>query len=296
MNMMRGAQIALSFSLLLSFGVNCGSAKAEQYRHADVEAAIKGLSSSDDGERKSAGYHLSEMGPIAKDAVPNLIQLLINDTSPGVKGEACNALGHIGADAAPAVPAVIAFLQSSDGGYERTYAASALGDIGKQPEQSVPILIVALQKDPEPVVRQMAARALGVFGADAKSAVPALIESIKTGNKDLRESAAYGLERIPGAAKDVPALTALLSDDIDSARIAAAKSIGGAGSEAVGAVPQLIVLLTDKNVDVRSAGAKGLGGIGPDAKQAIPALKLALKDAEISNEARDAIARINDKK
>jgi HEAT repeat protein len=296
MNMMRGAQLALSISLLLSLSVDCSKAQSEQYRQADVEAAIKALSSSDAGDRKSAGYHLSEMGAIAKDAVPSLINVLTNDTNPDVKGEACNALGHIGADAAPAIPAVIAFLQSSDGGYERTYAASALGDIGKQPEQTVPILITALQTDPEPVVRQMSARALGNFGADAKSAVPALIETIKTGNKDLRESAANGLERIPGAAKDVPALTALLSDDIDSARIAAAKSIGGAGSEAVGAVPQLIVLLTDKNVNVRSAAAKGLGGIGPDAKAAIPALKLALKDPEIRYEATTAIAQINGEK
>src|SRR5882757_10018349 len=146
MNLKRGAQVALSLSLLLSFGVNC-AAQAEQFRLADVQAAIKGLSSEDQWERKSAGYHLSEMGPIAKDAVPNLIRVLQNDSFPGAKGEACNALGHIGPDAAPAIPAVIAFLQSADGGYERTYAASALGDIGKQPETSVPILITALQSD-----------------------------------------------------------------------------------------------------------------------------------------------------
>ncbi|MBS1953442.1 MAG: HEAT repeat domain-containing protein [Cyanobacteria bacterium SZAS-4] len=292
MNFMRGAQVALSLSLLLTFGVNC-AAQAESFRPADVQAAIKGLTSGDQWERKSAGYHLSEMGPIAKDAVPSLIQLLQNDTFAGAKGEACNALGHIGPDAAAAIPAVIAFLQSPDGGYERTYAASALGDIGKQPETTVPVLITAVQNDSEPVVRQLAARALCGFGADAKSAVSVLIESIKTGDKDMREAAAYSLERIPCSAKDVPALTLLLSDDIDSARIAAARSIGGAGSEAVGAVPKLIALLSDKNSSVRSAAARGLGDIGPDAKSAVPALKLAVKsDPEIASEARAALESI----
>ncbi|MBS2001820.1 MAG: HEAT repeat domain-containing protein [Candidatus Obscuribacterales bacterium] len=292
----RGAKIALSLSMLLSLGLSC-AANAEQFRAADVQAAIKGLSSRDDSDRKSAAYHLSEMGAVAKDAVPALIAVLQNDTSANVKGETCNALGHIGPDAAPAIPAIIAFLQSADGGYERTYAASALGNIGKQPEQAVPVLIATVQGDSEPVVRQLAARALASFGVDAKSAVPVLIESIKTGGKEMREAAACGLEQIPCSPKDVPALTELLSDEIDSARGAAAKSIGGAGSEAVGAVPKLIALLKDNNEHVRAMAASGLGEIGPDAREALPALKAAVKDDPlISFEARAAIDKIKNKK
>lgn len=295
MNAKRGAQFALSLSILLSLG--CGTAvHAEQYRAADVQAAIKGLSSQDQYERKSAAFHLSEMGSVAKDAVPTLIAILQNDPAATVKGEACNALGHIGAEAAPAIPAVIAFLQSSDGGYERTYAASALGNIGKQPDQAVPVLIATVQSDSVPVVRELAARALGNFGADAKAAVPVLIESIKTDGKDMREAAASGLEKIPCSARDVPALTIMLSDEIDSARGAAAKSIGGAGSEAVGAVPKLIALLKDSNTHVRAMAASGLGDIGPDAKAALPALKEVVKDDPLASyEARAAIDKIKSK-
>jgi HEAT repeat protein len=295
MNSKRGAQFALSLSLLLSLGLTT-AANAEQFRAADVENAMKGLSSEDQWERKSAAYHLSEMGPVAKDAVPGLIAILQNDPAAGVKGEACNALGRIGPEAAPAIPAVISFLQSTDGGYERTYAASALGNIGKQPETAVPVLIAAVQNDSEPVVKQLAARALGSFGAEAKDAVPVLILSIKNGNKEMREAAASSLEQIPCAPKDVPALTALLSDEIDSARSAAAKSIGGAGSEAVGAVPQLIALLKDSNSHVRAMAADGLGSIGPDAKAALPDLKAAVKtDPEIAAEAKAAIEKIHNK-
>ena len=129
MNYKLGAQFALSLSLLIASVYCCQNAQAEQYRQADVQAAIKELSSEDQWARKSAGFHLSEMGPTAKDAVPALTQVLLSDNFAGAKGEASNALGHIGPDAAPAIPALIAFLHSADGGYERTYAASALGSI-----------------------------------------------------------------------------------------------------------------------------------------------------------------------
>ncbi|MDQ5935518.1 MAG: hypothetical protein QG574_2824 [Cyanobacteriota bacterium erpe_2018_sw_21hr_WHONDRS-SW48-000092_B_bin.40] len=261
MNFKHGAQFALSLSLLIASSYCCQNAQAEQYRQADVQAAIKELSSENQWARKSAGFHLSEMGPIAKDAVPALTQVLLSDNFVGAKGEASNALGHIGPDAAPAIPALIAFLRSADGGYERTYAASALGGIAGKPELCVPALIETVQNDSEPVVRQLAARALGDFGEEAKAAVPVLIESIKNGDRDMREAAANGLERIPCTAKDVPALTALLGDEIDSARLAAAKSIAGAASEAVAAVPKLNELLADSNPSVRAAAAAAIAKI-----------------------------------
>ncbi len=261
MNFKRGFQLSLSLALLLGCTHSCPKAQAEQYRQADVQAAIKELSSEDQWARKSAGFHLSEMGPTAKGAVPALTQVLLSDDFAGAKGEASNALGHIGPDAAPAIPALIAFLRSADGGYERTYAASALGGIARKPELCVPALIETVQNDSEPVVRQLAARSLGDFGAEAKAAVPVLIESIKNGDRDMREAAANGLERIPCTAKDVPALTVLLGDEIDSARLAAAKSIAGAASEAVAAVPKLNELLADSNPNVRAAAAAAIAKI-----------------------------------
>jgi HEAT repeat protein len=180
-----------------------------------------------------------------------------------VRGESANALSRIGPAAESAVPALITFLNSKDGGYERTYAATALGWIGRQPEQAVPALINALQHDDEPVVRHLAARALGDFGANARPAIPALIEAIKGGDKDMRDAAAYGLKSIPATPSNVPALTDLLHDEINSARGAAARSIGGAGSEAAGAVPTLLSLLKDQDDSVREAAAASLHEIDP---------------------------------
>lgn len=278
----------LALSLLLS----TGAALAGNYREADVQAEIKRLADQDDGTRKSAAFHLSEMGAAAKSAVPALTEIVQSDVSMSARGEASHALGNIGPAAEDAVPAIIGFLQNLDGGYERTYAASALGDIHCKPEQAVPALMNALKNDKEPVVRQLAARALGGFGAQAGEAIPLLADSIKNGDKDLREAAAYGLQSIPATSKDLSTLTSLLSDEIDSARIAAAKSIGGMGSEAVAAVPDLVKLLTDSSADVKCAAANALGMIGPEAKNAIPALKTACKDSSVAMEATQAIKQI----
>lgn len=286
-----GLVILLSVQTALS----CGIAQATEYRQADVDAELKNLQSEDYGTRKTAAYHLTEMGKDAKSAIPALIEYLKNEPSAGVRGEISKALGLMGPVAEPAVPAIIAFLQSEDGKYERTYAASALGDIGKRADIAVPALKTALESDEEPVVRQLAARALAGFGADARPALPALIDAIKSGDKDLREAACSGLKDIPADATNVPALTELLGDEIEHIRAAAASSLGGAGSDAASSVPTLVKLLDDKNTDVKRAAAKALGQIGPQAKEALPVLKIALKDPFLKDDAQTAIEQIKSK-
>ncbi len=286
--------IAATIGLIL-LNLSCGSALAGQFRQSDVDEEVKHLASADSSERVSAAAHLGQMGTEAKSATAQLISLLDTDESSQVRAECAHALGNIGPAAAAAIPSLIAFLQNKKCGYDRAYAPTAIGQIGLDPDKSVPALILALQSDEEPVVRELAARALGDFGAKGTSAVPTLIDAIKKGNKDLREAAACGLAKIPGKASDVPELSELLQDDVDQARSAAARSIGGAGSEAVAAVPQLAKLLSDKNVDVRISAAVGLGEIGPVAKSAIPALIAAQKDGQMRYEATQALEKIRKK-
>lgn len=282
----------LAFVVLLATA--CSNTMAAQYRQSDIDSAVKSLAGTE-SERYSALNRITEMGPEAKDAVPRLIELLQVEPSMQIRGECAKALGNIGPAAGTAIPALVAFLQYPAGGYERAYVPTALGEIGQQPGVCVPVLIESLQHDAEPVVRQLSARALGDFGGAASEAVPALISAIKEGDKELREAAADALKDIPGRSADVPALIAMLSDPIDVARIAAARAVGGAGSEGVAAIPTLIQLLDDHNVSVRRAAAVGLGLIGPDAKTAIPALKTAGKDPEVCYAAGEAIRQIQGK-
>jgi HEAT repeat protein len=112
------------------------------------------------------------------------------------------------------------------------------------------------------VVRQLSARALGNFGAQASDAVPSLVDAIKNGDKDLRNAAADGLAKIPAKAENSASLTELLGDEIDSARMAAAKSLGGLGEGAVAALPTLEKLSKeDKNDAVREAAAHAVRSI-----------------------------------
>lgn len=253
------AQSLWSLLILVVFAQTSGV--AGEYREADVQDAVKGMSSLDQYERKSAAYKLTEMGAAAASALPVLKTAVASDESMSVRGEAAKALGNIGAAAEPAVPAIIAFLQDPDGGYDRAYAATALGDIARQPETSVPALLQALEKDIEPVVRQLAARALGAFKADAGVAVPALVKALQAGNKDVRDAAADGLSRIPARGRDVEILIPLLKDEIDSARLAACKSLGLCGQEAAKALPALETLTTDANAEVKEAAKAAIKGI-----------------------------------
>jgi HEAT repeat protein len=294
LNLKRAVLVALP---CLSIGIGLMQAAwGGEFRASDVESVVQNLYSQDETERKSAAYKISEMGAEAKTTIPRLTELVQSDPVMNVRGEAANALGKMGPVAAPAVPALIEFLKSPDGGYERTYAAQALGQIRQRPADVVPVLTEAVKSDAEPVVRQLSARALGEFYTDAQSAVPVLVEALKKGDKEMREAAADGLKQIPAAPKDVPMLTELLSDEIDIARGAAARSLAGAGSEAVGAVPKLIVLLTDSNVSVRAAACGTLARIGPEAKAAIPALKKAALDPETGEDAKAALENIRKKR
>ena len=108
----------------------------------------------------------------------------------------------------------------------------------------------------------------------------------------MRSYAAYALGKIPARPCDVQTLIALLSDDIDATRIAAAKSLGGAKADAVPAIPHLVLLLTDKNVNVAAAAASSLGEMGPSAGSAVNALKLAQKNAQIRYETTYALKKI----
>lgn len=266
-----------------------------EYRAADVEEAVQKLYSDSPEDRGSAGERLSEMGAEAKAAVPRLTEILRSDPVMSVRGEAAKALGNIGAAAEPATQALIDFLKNKEGQTERAYAATALGNIHAHPETTVPVLADIVQNDDHSVVRQLSARALGDFGKEAQSAIPVLIEAIQKGNKDMREAAIYALKEIPAAPRDVPALTAMLSDELTGARLAAARSIVGAGSEAEGAVPALIKLLQDTNSDVRLAAVQSLGTLGKSAKTALPALKM-LKDPAMKAEVENTIASIKSAK
>ncbi|NEU72804.1 NACHT domain-containing protein [Hassallia byssoidea VB512170] len=143
--------------------------------------------------RKGAAEALAKI-ELHQDAVPNLRKAL-KDTSWQVRRSAAEALGNIGAEASSAVPDLIAALKKDRNYTMRRSAAEALGNIGMKASSAVPQLIAAL-KDENFKVRGSAAEALGKMGVEASSAMPNLVINLKDENKDVRRKTVTALSQI----------------------------------------------------------------------------------------------------
>ena len=134
-----------------------------------------------------------ELGPIASNAVPNLIEIYRADISDQSRGAAATALSYLGPAAQAALPTLIADFA---GPYpaKRTDAVEAACRIGGNAELLVPALRRAL-KDPELEVRAHAANGLILLGDAARPALPELIELLDDPPQPNGDSIRYIVEK-----------------------------------------------------------------------------------------------------
>lgn len=283
---------------------------ATTFNSAAVPLLITALKDPESVVRRNADGALRSLGPMAKDAIPDLINTF-RDAWFEDKPDAAITLGKIGPDA---VPALIDALRDENWTVRRG-AAIALGEIGPEAKEAVPTLIGALKDEPH--VRLVAAVALGEMGAAAKDAVPAMIdvltgayfsipppkglmeplkklgllaipalkESLNSPDRLIRVFVAEALGELGSASKDaVPALIRALKDDDQQVRENAAESLGKIGLEGEKSIPALIDVLNDN----RYAGA-ALVKLG---KRSVPFLLNALKNADVKCEAVHALGEI----
>jgi len=124
-------------------------------------------------------------------AVPYLMQL-IEESDPGTRFLAAQALSRIGDEAETAVPVLLKALRDDDI-FLRANITLALIKIG---EPAVPGLIKALF-DKKNAVRRASAKALGKIGSDR--AMNALEVALKDSDKGVRKFAQEALDRIQSA-------------------------------------------------------------------------------------------------
>jgi len=219
---------------------------------------------------------LGEIGPVAKDAVPGLTDLLGNDR-PDVVLQALVALGQIGPGAEPAVPQILRLLDSP-------VAAVQMGSafaLGKLRVAGAVAPLKALDAGTnDPLVKTIAAWALANIHPDDATAATATAEVIAAAkNEDprVRAWAASGLGELSGAwtADVIPALVAMLADKDQTVATHAARSLVTAGKKAV---PPLLTALEDK--ELRNQVLSVLAKIGPDAATAASGLAAALSDSD----------------
>ena len=139
------------------------------------------------------------LGASAKDAVPALIEIYNQNSSPESRAAVAYSLGFIGQASQKAIPQLIEGATNADK-ILRSVAVRSLGQIKSQPGIVVPVFVVALN-DSDQFVRYRAAEALGAFGTNAMPAVPALIASYNNQSSRISKTAATALKAIdPDAA------------------------------------------------------------------------------------------------
>jgi HEAT repeat protein len=165
-----------------------------------VPALGKALEHDDAEVRGKVVEALENFGTDAEPALAPLLQVLTNTVQTDLQTQIAYVLGEIGPAAREAVPQLIDLVRSSKDreGFLNVNAAEALGKIGPAAASAIPVLIAALQSDDVRLATK-AAEALGSIGAEAKAAIPALIEAMKITEKEHRDNYAEPLGKIAEA-------------------------------------------------------------------------------------------------
>jgi HEAT repeat protein len=238
-----------------------------------------------EGQTRYINVHLAfqALGPMAKPAVPALLDLLTNtytsynaafvltrldpqtaavaltqaltNNNLDVRIVAAGELFEVrsNADIALAVPNLVQCLKDispdkSDSLNLKSAAIIALGNIHTRPDIAVPALLETLTNN-DRIIRIVSAKALGRFGNAATSAVPALVQCLKNESPD----------------------KSVTSTAIDA--------LGNIHARPDIAVPALVETLTNNDWIIRSMGARALGQFGNAATSAVPALEQATNDS-----------------
>ncbi len=229
---------------------------------ADMAKLLQDLRSNDPQKVELAIETITDLGPSAAKAVPELTKLLTSGDA-NTRAHAAHALGKIGKAALPAAGA-LAKLITDEKPAVRYAALDALGEIEPGPEMVVPLMIASLGDQNPAVIRE----ALHALADRGPSIVPAMIEALKDDRTEYW--ALLVLQTIgPDAKEAVPAIIEVLKEpDEPWQRMEAAITLGKIGPASASAVPQLVELLDDPEKGVTHAAVYALAMIGPAAKPA----------------------------
>ncbi|MDR3612090.1 MAG: HEAT repeat domain-containing protein [Candidatus Obscuribacterales bacterium] len=268
--------IGIALVIYICLGSSSLPADAGNFRHSEIAAAVADLQSNDLDLKRNAAKKVAKMGVEGKEAIPALIAAM-SDSDPGVKEQVAIALDAMGPDAKDAAPVLIEFLQNKTYDSIRGRAAMALGDIGPAAASiSVPALITVLD-DPESGVASSAVRALADIGPSAKAALPDLVALMATENVALRNTACFAILQIGVQDDNLNLVLPMLSDEIDSVRSCAARTIANSQCEASSAIPVLLKLVDDPQAYVRVDAYNALKRLAPNKKVTVPGVAM-LKD------------------
>jgi HEAT repeat protein len=252
------------------------SALARQGAKA-VPALIGILKDGDPRARSQAAWALGEIGPAAKEAVPELARALDQPADGvGVASQAAQALGKIGPAAAPELVQVLEKGKQAPA----VHAARALKAIPQLAKGAAPALLAALRKD-APIEQRIAfIDALGNQGAEATAAVPVLIELAQK-ERATRVPVIVALGNMGSAAKEaVPFLVELMKKkEPGPVPLHAAQAVGKIGIRDPAIAEALLELMKDGQ-QPRMALLESLSKAGKVTKESLPAIAQAMRDKD----------------
>jgi HEAT repeat protein len=198
-------------------------------------------------EAQAANLQLAKLGPMARPAIPLLIDK-VSDYDQAIAVGASDALRQILVADPMLIPDFNELLAPNVPILLRIHVAQQLAEIGPKANMCVPSLIEALATDQ----RQPFRNALACVGMPQSSAAPKVIALIGSSDAEVRQTAAAVLNRIdqnwrarPEALAAVGALSDQLAAKETSQRIGAAGGLETLGPTARPAVSKLVAVITD---------------------------------------------------
>jgi HEAT repeat protein len=248
--------------------------------------------------RRGAALGLGNLGPLAKQATPDLVEALADDRWKPATFQCLNcgyipdhwattALVNIGPEAIPALAQAMSHANPD----VRYHAAEALWLFGEQAAEAAPQLIAALTT-PDARVRRRVSMALGSCRSSPETAVPALVTLLDDEDPDVRRAAVFSIGEYGAAAATVSdAVVERLHDPDPAARSAAISAVRklAAPDRAAAAIAPL---LGDSEVEVRESAAEALARLGPHAAVAVPEIVRALQSDTLDAEHYDLVAAL----
>ena len=155
-----------------------------------------------------AGEALSELGPEASSAIPELTRLANDRTSYAKAATAMGVLAHLGNQG---FPPLFALLTSRDPKF-RDDAASAMRFQGTNARPAIPLLLQGLSNVSSEVTAAIAAETLGELALDADLVVPALSNALHHPRENTRWTTVYALAGFRDDPRTAPAIAIALSD------------------------------------------------------------------------------------
>jgi HEAT repeat protein len=216
----------------------------------------------------------------------------LHDPAVQTRRKACAMLGSLGPVAKPAVPHLIETLDDQDE-MIRMHAVGALGEIGIPAALVIPALTKSLH-DPARTVRHRAVSQFAFSIPPTESATPHLKELAEDKDPGVASLAKSSLNSPHRQSKDrISVYITMLQ--MGNANDYTLRQLAQLGPEAAGAVPTVIPLLAHSRPLHRYLAVEVLGAIGPGARDAVPALTASLQDEDaiVRESAAEALRTIN---